>query len=66
MTDYYETEARIVAATSMALLCDIDGEEFWIPKSLLSEEGEVSGHSDVGEIGMIMIPEWFAIKEEII
>jgi len=62
----YEAKIEVVAATEQALLCDFDGEEHWIPKSLLGDDADIDKSSSVGDTGEISIPEWFAIQEGII
>lgn len=49
--------------TAAALLCEIDGKKFWIPKSIIHEDSEVYKK---GTEGTLIIPEWFAVKEGIV
>jgi len=46
-----------------AILCNIEGEEIWIPKSVISDDSEV--YKDETE-GTLVIFEWFAEKEGMI
>lgn len=48
---------RVVHATDKALLCEIDGDETWIPKSQISADSEVS---EAGDEGTLIITEWIA------
>jgi hypothetical protein len=45
-----------------AILCLIDGQDVWIPKSLLlqSDGNEVW---EEGDSGTLSIPEWFALEK---
>jgi len=45
-----------------ALYCKIDGNSYWIPKKLIHDDSEVY---EEGTSGNLIIPEWFAEKEEI-
>lgn len=46
--------------TEKAVLCVIDGEEKWIPKSQISDDSDVYGK---GHEGDLIVTEWFAKKE---
>jgi hypothetical protein len=48
--------------TEKALLCVIDKEELWIPKSVMSEDSEVQGK---GDSGTLVVKEWYALKEHL-
>lgn len=50
-------------ATPLALLCNIDGEEIWIPYSQIDDDSEVS---EVGDEGELVITEWFAVQKGLI
>ena len=54
---YVEIEAMVEHITEDAVLLD-DGT--WIPISCLED------WPDVGETGIVMVEEWFAIKKEIV
>lgn len=61
--EYHKTEINDVECkkeTEMAILVEIEDEEFWIPKSVISDDSEV--HSE-GDKGTLVVPEWFAEKE---
>jgi hypothetical protein len=48
------------ADTEMAVLCLIDGDEHWIPRSVIvGSESEVN---EVGDKGTLVIKSWFARK----
>ena len=58
--DYVAIEIdEIIAATDKAVLCDIDGEEIWIPRSVIDGGDSL----DIGDNGEIEVAEWFAKKE---
>ena len=61
----YEIEkVSVIAATSKALLCDIDGEEVWIPKSqIIEDESEVWDEDDEGTL---VITEWIAKEKGLV
>jgi hypothetical protein len=46
--------------TDKALLCVIEGEEKWIPKSCVHDDSEVFAEGDTGELA---VKSWFAEKE---
>ena len=58
-----EFEAEVFKETEKALLCNVEGEEIWIPKSII---GEISEIETEGDIGVVSIPEWFAKKSGLI
>jgi hypothetical protein len=53
-------DVTVVRETQMALLCNVEGEEIWIPKSQIADESEVYKLDTDGEL---VITEWFAEKE---
>jgi hypothetical protein len=56
-------EAQALRETDAALLCFIDGEEHWIPKSQIDDDSEVfeEGHS-----GTLIVSEWIATQKELV
>lgn len=46
-----------------ALLVEIDGEEIWIPQSIIDDKSEVWIEGDIGEL---VISLWFAEKEGLV
>lgn len=50
------------SGSGRALLVDINGEEHWIPKSLIHDDSEVYKPNTEGTL---VIPTWFAEKEGI-
>jgi len=54
-------DCMLVKETGMAyLIVDSEDEEVWIPKSQSSFEGEE------GEIGQLTLPEWLAIRSNLV
>jgi len=45
--------------TEKAVLCNIAGEDHWVPKSQILADSEVQGH---GDQGVLRVTEWWAIK----
>lgn len=54
------SDTRALRATDQALLCLIEGEELWIPLSLIDEDSEVS---DVGDEGELVVSSWWARQQ---
>lgn len=56
------TIADVIAIreTEKAVLCEIYGEEIWIPKSAIMSDSEVKGD---GDEGFLVIKSWLAKKE---
>jgi len=54
------SDVEVKKETEKALLVEIEGEEFWIPKSLIHDDSEVHSEDDKGTL---VVPEWFAEKE---
>lgn len=50
-------DVECLKETDKALLCLIDGEEIWIPKSQIDEESEVY---EEGQTGLLVITRWLA------
>jgi hypothetical protein len=61
--ELYRCQAKAKRASAAALLVDIDGKDYWIPQSQIHEDSEVWKAGDEGEL---VIPEWLAIKEEMV
>jgi hypothetical protein len=49
--------------TAMAILCWIDGEKVWIPKSQIDDASEV--YKD-GDRGVLVVTEWIAKQKGLI
>ena len=48
-----------IRETEKALLVNVENEEVWIPKSQIEESSEVA---EVGDCGVLEIPQWLAEK----
>ena len=60
---YHEVDAKVKRVTQRALLLEIDGEDFWIPKSAIADYTNPKGRSEdydytVGQSGIFDIAEW--------
>lgn len=52
--------------TENALLCEIDGEEHWIPVSQITPDSEVfDDHANAGP-GKLVVTEWIAIQKGLV
>lgn len=49
--------------TGKAILVNIDGDEYWIPQSVVDDDSEVYTE---GNEGTLIIKEWFAVKEGLV
>jgi hypothetical protein len=57
----FEIEGAIcVGATAKAIRVRIDERELWVPQSVVDDDSEVWKD---GDTGMLIVKEWFAIKE---
>ncbi len=54
------SKVRALRATERAVLCEIDGDEHWIPKSQIDDDSEVY---DAGHEGDLVITEWIATQK---
>jgi hypothetical protein len=59
----YFDDAVCVAETAKAILCRYENEEFWIPKSVLGADSQVTEKDDEG---VLVVKTWFADKEGMI
>ena len=51
------SDVTVVRETDLALLCDIEGEEHWIPKSQIHDDSEVYEDDTEGDL---VISAWLA------
>jgi hypothetical protein len=56
---------RVVTATEKALLVEIEGEEEWVPKSVVHDDSEIFDDSENSD-GMLVVEEWWAKKAGLI
>jgi hypothetical protein len=50
-------DVTILRPTDMAVLCESDGSEYWIPQSQIDDDSEVW---EEGDEGMLVISKWIA------
>jgi len=55
----FKCEAVCIAETPQALMVEIDGDEYWIPKSQIHDDSEVYNNDD-GSEGELVITGWLA------
>jgi len=53
------------AMTTKALLCEIDGEQYWIPLSQIDDDSEVFDAKEHSE-GKLIVTEWIAAEKNLI
>lgn len=53
-------DVEVLHETEQAILCVVDEEEVWIPKSQIHDDSEVH---KAGTSGRLIIPEWLAAKK---
>jgi Ser-tRNA(Ala) deacylase AlaX len=59
---YDRSEGEVLRETEKAILFQQeDGEEYWVPKSVLHDNSEVW---KLGDVGILIVKEWFARKME--
>jgi hypothetical protein len=56
-------DVKCIQETAAALLCVIDGDEVWIPKSQIHDDSEVY---DEGSSGTLVITEWIAREKGLV
>lgn len=62
--DFVTIEDVLVKGTSAkGLLCVIAGDEYWIPKSQITDDSEVYS---LGHKGKLVIPRWLAVQRELV
>lgn len=57
-------DVTVLRTTDKAMLCDIEGQEVWIPVSQIDEDG--TDISEEGDEGTLVIPEWLSIEKGLI
>ncbi len=56
-------KVRVKHETDAALLCRVDGEDVWIPKSRILDGTDVERP---GDVGTLVIPEWLAVEKGLV
>jgi len=59
----WEGEVTVVHATAKAILVEYEGEEFWVPKSIVDDDSEIYSGRQIGESGVLVIPYNFACEK---
>jgi len=55
-----EIDVEVRRRGTAALLVSDGGDEGWVPFSLIDDESEITASSDVGDEGILIIPQWKA------
>ena len=58
-----EIDAECIRQTPEAILVVVDGDQYWIPQSLIHVDSEVY---ELDGRGSLIIPEWFAIQRGLV
>ena len=62
VTDTFEN-VEVLAETHLALLCVIEGDDYWIPRSQIREGTEIGSKH---EIGRLVVSHWIAVEKGLI
>lgn len=62
-TDFEGVE--FIAATDKAVRVEIEGDQYWVPKSQISEDSEIDGDSKKGDVGTLIATKWWAEQENL-
>lgn len=57
------TNVVALRESDLALLCRVDGQEVWIPKSQIHEDSDVRSVHDKGEL---IVSEWIATEKGLV
>lgn len=52
-----------IRATDAALLCEIDGNQVWIPLSQIDDDSEVW---ELGQEGVLVVSQWIAEQRDLV
>lgn len=60
-------DVTVVASTGIAVLCNIQNEEFWVPFSIIEDESEIYKETNGKVMGadspsVLAVPGWFVKK----
>lgn len=56
----------VVAVTAKALLCRIDGEEIWFPRSQITDDSELWEEKHKGQKGKLVVTFWIANQKGLV
>lgn len=70
MVQSYELGVNMIAIedvyckkqTDLALLVEIEGDEYWVPKSVVEQESAVTSPEDDEREGTLVVKKWWAEK----
>ena len=62
-TKHHIPDVRVIKSTEKAILCLIEGEEYWIPQSQIDDDSEVWQAGDQGEL---VISTWIALQKGLV
>jgi hypothetical protein len=58
-------DVKVVKLTKRAILCEIENKKYWIPASVIVDQSEIGYGNEPGDVGFMIVPEWFAEKENL-
>jgi len=56
-------EGHVLWATENAIKVLVEGEEIWIPKTVLSDEGDIDENAEKDDEGIVAVRTWWAEQE---
>ncbi len=56
-------DGLVLRTSELAVHVQVEGEEIWVPKSVLTDEGDIDEDSEKGDEGDIVVRTWWAEKE---
>lgn len=56
----WKESVTVIRKSAKAILVDYEGVEEWVPFSVIHDDSEVYHESNVGDVGILVIPEWLA------
>ena len=59
----WKGKVLVAGFSKRALLCTHENEDAWIPLSMIHNDSEIWSIDQLGETGVLAIPEWLAEKK---
>lgn len=56
----------VIQTTDSALLCLIENEKFWIPRSQIASDSEIEADAEKNAKGSITIAKWLAVEKGLV
>jgi len=56
-------DCMAIRSTAKALYVVIEGEQIWVPRSVIVVDDANNEIESIGDEGMIVLPRWFAVAE---